>query len=80
MQDDLTKAKGGPFPHVSAIGAYDAAKKRVLLFDVDREWYEPYWVPDVELLTAMAHPTAAFGHGGRIRVARASGGAGGAKN
>ena len=71
VQDDLTQAKGGPFPHISPIGAYDAARKRVLIFDVDREWYEPYWVRDEELLRAMAHATAAFGRGGYVRVSRA---------
>ena len=70
VQDDLTQAKGGPYPHVSPVGAYDAARRRVLIFDVDREWYEPYWVPDRALLKAMAHPTAAFGRGGYIRVGR----------
>jgi len=69
-QDDLTRAKGGPFPHISPIGAYDAARKRVLIFDVDREWYEPYWVPDEALLKAMAHETTAFGRGGYIRVSK----------
>ena len=71
VQDDLTKAAGGPYPHISPLGAYDAARKWVLIFDVDKEWYEPYWVPDTELLKAMAHATAAFGHGGYIRVSQA---------
>jgi hypothetical protein len=70
VQDDLTKAKGGPYPHISPIGAYDATAKRVLIFDVDREWYEPYWVPDEALLKAMAHETVFFGHGGYIRVGK----------
>jgi hypothetical protein len=70
VQDELTSAPGGPFPHVSPVGAYDAVKGRVLIFDVDREWYEPYWVSDEDLLKAMARSTAAFGHGGFIRVGR----------
>jgi hypothetical protein len=72
VQDDLTKAKGGPYPHISPIGAYDEARGRVLIFDVDREWYEPYWVPVGDLLNAMAHETKPFGHGGYIRVVKAS--------
>ena len=72
VQDDLTKAKGGPFPHISPVGAYDAARERVLIFDVDREWYEPYWVPICDLLKAMAHETKAFGRGGCIRVRKES--------
>ena len=70
VQDELTLAPGGPFPHVSPVGAYDAAGRRVLIFDVDREWYEPYWVSDEDLLKAIARPTAAFGRGGFIRVGR----------
>ncbi|MCX5796266.1 MAG: hypothetical protein NTY77_12295 [Elusimicrobia bacterium] len=70
VQDDLTLAKGGPYPHISPIGAYDAARKRVLVFDVDRHWYEPYWVPDEALLKALSHETAAFGHGGYIRIGK----------
>ncbi|MBI5243620.1 MAG: hypothetical protein HY922_08040 [Elusimicrobia bacterium] len=64
VQDDLTAAAGGPYPHISPVGAYDAAGRRVLIMDVDREWYEPYWVPDEALLRAMVHATAAFGRGG----------------
>lgn len=30
--------------HISPIGAYDSKQDRVLIMDVDREWYEPYWV------------------------------------
>jgi len=72
VQDDLTKAKGGPYPHISPIGAYDEARGRILVFDVDREWYEPYWVPVGDMLKAMARETKAFGHGGYVRVAKAS--------
>jgi hypothetical protein len=77
VQDDLTLAKGGPFPHISPVGAYDEARHRVLIFDVDREWYEPYWVSDEALLKAMAHPTPAFGHGGFLWVGRTGQGSSG---
>jgi hypothetical protein len=43
-------------PHISPIGAYDAAAGRVLVMDVDREWYVPYWSPDTKLLDAMRKP------------------------
>ena len=43
-------------PHISPIGAYDAANDRVLVMDVDREWYVPYWVPAAKLLEAMLKP------------------------
>jgi hypothetical protein len=43
-------------PHISPIGAYDAAADRVLLLDVDRAWYVPYWSPVPKLLEAMLKP------------------------
>ena len=46
-------------PHISAIGAYDAAKDRVLIMDVDRNWYVPYWTSTETLLAAMVKPVAA---------------------
>lgn len=46
-------------PHISPIGAYDAASARVLVMDVDRQWYVPYWSPDTKLLEAMLKPTSA---------------------
>jgi hypothetical protein len=46
-------------PHVSPVGAFDAANGRVLVMDVDREWYVPYWSPDAQLLEAMLKPTGA---------------------
>jgi hypothetical protein len=42
--------------HVSPIAAYDQHNKRVLVMDVDREWYVPYWVSDELLLEAMLKP------------------------
>lgn len=46
-------------PHVSPLGAFDAASGRVLVMDVDREWYVPYWSPDAKLLEAMLKPAPA---------------------
>lgn len=40
--------------HFAPVGAYDAIKKRILILDPDRQWYEPYWVPEDLLLKAMA--------------------------
>jgi hypothetical protein len=40
-------------PHISPIGAYDQDAREVLIMDVDREWYIPYWSPDAKLLDAM---------------------------
>ncbi|CAK0752696.1 Glutathione gamma-glutamylcysteinyltransferase [Gammaproteobacteria bacterium] len=46
-------------PHVSPIGAYDAEKQRVLVMDVDREWYVPYWVSDEKLMESLIRPAPA---------------------
>lgn len=46
-------------PHVSVIGAYDAESDRVLVLEVDQEWYIPYWTPAPVLLAAMVKPTSA---------------------
>lgn len=43
-----------PLGHYSPIGAYDKENRRVLILDVDRNWVEPYWVPEDLLLHAMA--------------------------
>lgn len=46
-------------PHISPIGAYDQDAGQVLIMDVDREWYIPYWSPDEKLLDAMLRPAPA---------------------
>jgi hypothetical protein len=63
-------------PHVSPVGAYDAALDRVLVLDVDRLWYVPYWTPVPRLLEALRRPTGAE-HGplagetgGLVRITR----------
>ena len=43
-----------PVGHVSPVGAYDAKRARVLVFDVDRKWYEPYWVPEKAFVEGLA--------------------------
>ncbi len=40
--------------HISPVGAYDAKNKRVLIFDSDREYYEPYWVSLADFVAGMA--------------------------
>lgn len=44
-------------PHISAVGAYDAARDRVLIMDVDRSWYVPYWTSTKTLLDALVKPS-----------------------
>lgn len=46
-------------PHISLIGAYDAAQDRVLILEVDQEWYIPYWTSVDTLMAAMVKPTSA---------------------
>jgi Phytochelatin synthase len=46
-------------PHISPIGAYDAANDRVLVMDVDRTWYVPYWTSTKTLLAALVKPISA---------------------
>ena len=66
LQDQATDNPVGPYAHISPIGAYDAQNKRVLVMDVDREWYEPYWISDERLLYAMSRETKVYGYGGFI--------------
>lgn len=46
-------------PHISPIGAYDAQHGRVLIMDVDRRFYVPYWSPVRKLLASMLRPAPA---------------------
>ena len=68
VQDDLTGARGGPYAHISPVGAYDGTTRRVLILDVDREWYSPYWVSDEDLLATCNHGTKLLGVGGLVHV------------
>jgi hypothetical protein len=51
----------GDYGHIAPVGAYDARTRRVLILDPDREWYEPYWVPDEVVLAGMATPDSVTG-------------------
>ena len=44
----------GDYGHFSPVGAYDAARDRVLILDVYRVEFEPYWVPAERLFEGMA--------------------------
>lgn len=46
-------------PHVSPLGAYNGGADQVLVMDVDRDWYVPYWSPDTKLLEALLRPAPA---------------------
>lgn len=44
----------GDYGHFSPLGAYDGTTDRVLVLDVYRVAFEPYWVPLTRLLAGMA--------------------------
>jgi hypothetical protein len=44
IQSALTGDPEGAVGHYSVVGAYNSSTQRVLVFDPDREYYEPYWV------------------------------------
>lgn len=46
-------------PHISPIGAYDSRRNQVLIMDIDREWYPPYWSPVEKLHEALLRPAPA---------------------
>lgn len=48
--------------HFSPIGAYDPSTKRALIMDTDRQFYEPYWVPEKLLFDSMSTPDPDSGH------------------
>ena len=49
----LTGDPEGSVGHIAPIGAYDAKKKRVLILDPDRKYYQPYWVPYEKLFDGI---------------------------
>jgi hypothetical protein len=54
LQSAFTGDPEGNVGHFAPIAAYDALQRRVLIFDPDRDWYEPYWVSEQTLLEGMA--------------------------
>lgn len=53
LQGVLTGDKEGMIGHISPVAAYDAKKKRVLILDTDRKYYQPYWSPVDKVFDAM---------------------------
>lgn len=47
--------------HISPVGAFDNKNKRVLILDVDREWYEPYWVSFDTFFKGLSEPSQLYG-------------------
>lgn len=65
-RQELAVDLNGVYAHVSPVGAYDAATDRVLIMDVDREWFGPYWISVVKLHDTLMTPTKKYGDGGII--------------
>lgn len=64
----------GDYGHIAPVAAYDQAQRRVLVLDSDREWYEPYWIPDEVALAGMATRDADSGQPrGYVHVALCDG-------
>jgi hypothetical protein len=40
--------------HIAPVAAFDATRDRVLMFDPDRDWYEPYWISLDTFVAGMA--------------------------
>lgn len=53
-QSVFTDDPDGETGHIAPLAAYDAENERALVFDPDREWYEPYWVSLDTLVNGMA--------------------------
>jgi len=58
---DLFYGDGVDIGHFSPIGAYDAARDRVLMLDVYKKDYEPMWAPLPHLAIAMARQSRKTG-------------------
>jgi len=72
LQSEYTGDPDGAVGHMAPVAAYDAEAGRVLLFDPDRRWYEPYWVSVETLLRGMATRDAEGVRArGYLRVVRA---------
>ncbi len=53
LQSEYTGDPEGKVGHFAPVAAYDAVKKRVLIFDPDRQYYEPYWVSEDAFVKGM---------------------------
>ena len=52
--------------HIAPVAAFDTKTKRVLILDPDRDWYEPYWVPEDTFIKGM-NTQDKLGGGGKFR-------------
>ncbi len=61
LQNILTGDPEGAVGHLAPIASYDATKRKVLVLDPDRQYYEPYWVSESALIRAMNTPDKVSG-------------------
>ncbi len=54
LQSVYTGDPEGAVGHIAPLAAYDAKRGRALIFDPDRQYYEPYWVSVDVLVKGMA--------------------------
>lgn len=52
-QGHALDSPSSPYGQFAWVGAFDQKEDKVLVLDVDREWFEPYWVPADKLYWAM---------------------------
>lgn len=67
---DLLYGDGVDVGHFSPVGAYDAARDRVLMLDVYKKDYEPMWAPLPRLAVAMATKSKRTGEARGYAVVR----------
>jgi hypothetical protein len=53
LQSEFTGDPEGAVGHYAPVAAYDSKGKKVLVFDPDRQYYEPYWVSEETFIKGM---------------------------
>jgi hypothetical protein len=53
LQSEFTGDPEGAVGHYAPVAAYDSKSKKVLIFDPDRQYYEPYWVSENTFIKGM---------------------------
>ena len=64
LQSEYTGDPEGAVGHIAPVAAYNAAQKQVLIFDPDRQYYEPYWISEEVFFKGMA---TTYGSSGKTR-------------
>ncbi len=53
LQSEFTGDPEGTVGHYAPVAAFDSKAKKVLIFDPDRQYYEPYWVSEETFIKGM---------------------------